>query len=88
MRQRREYHLSKQKRAEKQLMAQRVKRLNKFGNLGRGAMRESVRTVEAWDKVKRILKETPQWTGELERSFSTQLKQEVFAGSRIACRFI
>ena len=35
-------------------------------------MRESVRTVEAWDKVKRILKETPQWTGELERSFSTE----------------
>ena len=76
VRQRREYFASKQKRAEKLLLAQREKRLRKFGNLGRGAMRESVRTVEAWDKVKRILKETPQWTSDLEKSLGTQRLEE------------
>jgi uncharacterized membrane protein YgcG len=86
VRQRREFFANKQKRAEKVLLAQREKRLRKFGNIGRGAMRESVRTVEAWDKVKRVLKETPQWTSDLEKSLGEQRledeEQECFARAR------
>ncbi len=69
MAQRREYQRQTQRRrAARILRLQRESRLRRFGAVGRGASRESVRTVEAWDRVKRVLGETSSvWTAQLER---------------------